>query len=316
MPVLWLKMDFGNMRFRRLGKTNLKLSEIGLGTWAFGGTSDWGPINFEDAQTTVETALEVGINWIDSAPIYGQSEERLGRILKGKRNRVLLSTKCGLVKNGSWTDHDLRAQTICTQLETSLRLLQTDYIDIYWIHYLDPKIPWQAVGEVLSQLKQQGKIRVIGVCNVSADIVREMARANFIDCVQNEFSVLHPQSRPVLEVCQQNGLGFVAYGGLCGGILTGKYKKEPNFRRADARNYFYKCYRGDSFIKAQETVGTVREMAATQGVSAAEIALGWVLAHAPVTSVLSGARNASQIKQNVHATTLKLNAEELCQLAK
>ena len=305
------------MQYRRVGKTELDVSAVGLGGWALGGGYDWGNIEFADVQSTVSAALEAGINLIDTAPVYGNSEEVLGRALAGRRQDVVLCTKCGLVKNGSWTDHDLRPQTITCQLETSLKNLKTETIDIYFIHYLDPKIPWQSALETLTRLQTQGKIRYIGVCNVPPEILTQMAQTGVIACAQDELSLLHPaKGQAVLKVCQQYGLGFMAYGSLCGGILSGKYTKEPNLRRADARNYFYKCYRGANFERAKQTVFHVQQLAADKGISTAQAALAWVLNQSGVTCALTGARRAEQIFQNAGAADVNSNAEELCNLAR
>ncbi len=317
MPVLWLKMGFGNMLKRRLGNSNLEVEAIGLGGWALGGGSDWGPTDFVEAQQTVSAALDNGVNLIDTAPIYGESEQILGRILLGKRQQVILSTKCGLVKNGSWTDHDLRPETITRQLENSLKNLRTDYIDLYLIHYLDPNVPWQEAWQTLSHLKAQGKVRALGVCNVPPQVLTQMADTGELACVQEELSILHPQKGLAsLAVCLQYGVGFMAYGSLCGGILSGKYQKEPNLRRADARNYFYKCYRGESFGRAQQTVGRVQEWASKHQLAPAPVALAWVLAQKGVSCALAGARNAQQVLQNIQAAYITLSAEELCNLTK
>ena len=303
------------MKYRPLGKTGLSVSAIGLGGWALGGGLDWGDISFADAEATVSAALDSGINLIDTAPIYGDSETVLGRALKGKRDKVLLATKCGLVKNGSWTDHDLRPQTIVSQLENSLTSLQTDYIDLYWVHYLDPKTAWQNVLETLEKCKAQGKIREIGVCNIPPDILRQMAQTGIISCVQDEYSFLHTdKANPVLQICQEFGLGFVAYGALCGGILSGKYLREPNLRRADARNYFYKCYRGEAFMQASKMIEQVKQLACRYEVSPAEVALAWVLAQENVSCALTGARTPQQIMQNAKAADCLLPKEDLCSL--
>ena len=310
-------MGFGNMLYRRLGKTELDVSAVGLGGWALGGGYDWGNIEFSDVRNTVSVALNAGINLIDTAPVYGNSEEVLGRALASRRQDVVLCTKCGLVKNGSWTDHDLRSRTISLQLENSLINLKTDYIDIYFIHYLDPKIPWENALETLMRLQQQGKIRYIGVCNVPPEILTQMAQTGAIACVQDELSLLHPaKGKTVLEVCQRYGLGFMAYGSLCGGILSGKYRREPNLRRADARNYFYQCYRGENFEHAQQIVARVTQLAVQKGIPTAQVALAWVLAQQGVTCALTGARSGGQIAQNAQAADIELNVEELCNLTK
>lgn len=305
------------MQYRRLGKTNLNVSSIGLGAWALGGGYDWGETSLQAVQETLNAALEAGINLIDTAPIYGNSEELLGQVLKGQRQKVFLSTKCGLVKNGSWTNHDLRPQTIITQLENSLRLLHTDYIDIYLIHYLDPHVPWQDAFNTLTKLQVQGKIRYIGACNIPSDTLEEMAGTGVISCVQEELSLLHSQkAKRVLGISHAHDLGFMAYGPLCGGILSGKYQCEPNFRRADARNYFYKCYRGESFTQAQELVTRVQRVAEEKRALPAQIALAWVLAQEGATCALAGARSGEQARQNAAAAEVVLSAEEICSLQK
>ncbi len=312
MRALWPRTGFGNMQYRRLGQTDLEVSAVGLGGWALGGGYDWGNINFTDVQNTVCAALDNGINLIDTAPIYASSEEVLGRALAGRRQDVVLCTKCGLVKNGSWTDHDLRPETLSRQLENSLKNLKTDTIDVYFIHYLDPQIPWQATLETLTRLQAQGKIRYIGVCNIPPEILIQMAQTGIIACVQDELSLLHPaKGQAVLNVCKQYNLGFIAYGSLCGGILSGKYKQAPNLRRADARNYFYKCYRGEAFQRAQETVAQVQKVAVSKSVTTVQAALAWVLQQEGVTCALTGARSAAQIAQNARAADIPLRAEEI-----
>lgn len=305
------------MHYRTLANTDLKMSAIGLGGWNFGGGYDWGPITQENVCSVIDRALDQGINVIDTAPVYGASEEFLGYALQKKREQVILSTKCGLVKDSSWTVHDLRSQTISRQLEASLAKLKTDVIDLYFIHYLDPNIPWQDVLESLVRFKEQGKIRYIGVCNIPPAILADMAQTGQISCVQDELSLLHPvKGKAILKVCQTYGLGFMSYGSLCGGILSGKYTREPNFRRADARNYFYKCYRGENFAQAQHTVDQIKQMAQEKHVAPAQVALAWVLAQPGVTCALAGARSAEQVQQNATAANISLSAEELCNLAK
>ena len=243
------------MKYNRLGNTEISFSAVGLGGWSFGGGKDWGDTPQADVLSTVSAALEAGINWVDTAPIYGDSEEKLAPALKGRRARLFVATKCGLTKNGSWTDHDLSPKTIVRQLEDSLSRLQTDYIDLYQIHYLDPKNPLEPALETLVKLQQQGKIRHIGLCNVGADTLAAVRNLVPLVSVQNEFSLVHPQKgAAVLPVCRVSGISLIGYGVLCGGILSGKYKKEPNLRRADARNYFYKSYRGAAFSAAQAVV--------------------------------------------------------------
>lgn len=290
------------------------LPPLGLGSWALGGGYDWGPLDEPQAQQAVLAALEHGITLIDTAPIYGdgQSELFLGRVLAPLRARVHIATKCGLVKQGSWPVHELHPKTLAKQLENSLRRLQTDYIDLYQIHYPDPKVPLEdAVGE-LTRFQQAGKIREIGLCNVTAQQIRAASAVAPIFSVQNQYSLLHPQAgQDVFQTCEALGIGFIGYGVLGGGILSGKYKREPNFRRADARNYFYKCYRGEAFEHAQQKADCVQQVARQKGVAAAAVALAWALHKRAVNTVLFGARNPNQVQQNGRAVQVTLTEDEI-----
>ncbi|MGN1057889.1 MAG: aldo/keto reductase [Candidatus Avelusimicrobium sp.] len=300
------------MKMRRLGRTDLCISAVGLGGWPFGGGYDWGPVDAAQAEKAVLAALDAGINLVDTAPVYGESEAFLGRILKGRRNQIILATKCGLAKNGSWTDHDLSPQTICRQLDESLARLQTDYIDLYQIHYPDPKVPLEEALLELARQKQAGKIRHIGLCNVTAEEISRAARVAEISSVQNEYSLLHPQKgEAVFKACREAGASFISYGTLCGGILSGKYKTAPNLRRADARNYFYKCYRADAFLHAQEKVSRVKKLAEYLRVSPAAAAVAWALSNQTVSCALTGARTAEQILQNAAGADLMLSPQDL-----
>ena len=290
------------------------ISRLGLGTWPLGGGYDWGTLDENAAQKAVFTALELGVNFIDTAPVYGdgQSEELLGRVLAGRRAQVILASKCGLIKNGSWTDHDLRPQTIARQLEKTLTYLKTDYLDLYQIHYPDPQIPLEeAVGELV-RLKEKGVITHIGLCNVSAAQIHAAARVTKIFSVQNEFSLFHPQKGlDVLDACRTCGVRFIGYGVLCGGILSGKYKTAPNLRRADARNYFYKCYRGPAFEESQKTVLRLREIYEQKNINPAAVAIAWALQKPGVSQVLFGARSEEQVRQNVVGGQFKLTPQEI-----
>lgn len=300
------------MKMRRLGRTDSFVSAVGLGGWPFGGGYDWGPVDASQAEKTVSAALDAGISLIDTAPVYGESEAFLGRILTGRRSQVILATKCGLAKNGSWTDHDLRPQTILRQLDESLSRLQTDYIDLYQIHYPDPKVPLEEALLELAHQKQAGKIRHIGLCNVTAEEIARAARVTEIASVQNEYSLLHPQKgEAVFEACRKAGASFISYGTLCGGILSGKYKTAPNLRRADARNYFYKCYRADAFLKAQETARRVKKLAENLQISPSAAAVAWALSNQTVFCALTGARTAEQILQNAAGADVTLTPQDL-----
>ncbi|MBO4675266.1 MAG: aldo/keto reductase [Elusimicrobiaceae bacterium] len=301
------------MRYHRLSNTTFDISVIGLGTWPFSGGYDWGNSHLPDVPSILSAAQESGINFIDTAPIYDGSELSLGSALTGRRHQFVLASKCGLCKKDLWPVHDLRPVSILNQLEESLRRLKTDYIDLYQIHYPDPSVALEDALDVLVRAKEQGKVRAVGICNATAEQVAQCSR--FISSVQNEYSLLHPQAgKSVFQICEKEKLSLIGYGTLCGGILSGKYQREPNFRRADARNYFYKCYRHQAFEKAQKTVQKVTQVAHQKQTSPCAVAISWALAHPQLASVLVGAKTTAQVLQNALGGDLHLSSEELAYL--
>ena len=299
---------------------NTSINPVALGTWALGGGKDWGETAEKEAQETLQTALDNGINLIDTAPIYGAglSEERVGRALKGRRSQVLLATKCGISLHDGRPDHDLHPKSIVAECENSLRHLQTDYIDLYQIHWPDPKVPLADSLGALVQLQKQGKIRSIGVCNFSIEQLKDACVLAPIVSVQGQLSLLNTDALEMIAFCAKHGISFWAYGALGGGILSGKYKQMPNLRKCDARRYFYKYYFGESFSKAKDVVARVQKIAAQKQVSTAAVALASVLQMSGVTGVLAGARSAEQVRQNVCALKVNLTEQEqkfLCGLS-
>lgn len=300
------------MTFTPLILSGKTAPRLGLGTWALGGGKDWGEPDGQDAADAVYAALDAGICLIDTAPAYGwgRAEELLARALKGRRQQVLLADKCGIVLNKDGRpDHDLRPESILAQCDASLSRLQTDYLDIYLIHWLDPKVPLSDALGALERLKEQGKIRAFGLCNVSADLLLSAAQAS-VACVQNPLSLLDNKQEKVLAVCAEKKIPFIAYGALGGGILSGKYRKEPNFRRSDARRYFYPHYRGESFSRAQGVAARVKELAAQKGCAASAVALAWALGCGGVSGVLFGARCVRQVQENAAALQIRLTEQE------
>lgn len=300
------------MTFTPLILSGKTAPRLGLGTWALGGGKDWGEPDGQDAADAVYAALDAGICLIDTAPAYGwgRAEELLARALKGRRQQVLLADKCGIVLNKDGRpDHDLRPESILAQCDASLSRLQTDYLDIYLIHWLDPKVPLSDALGALERLKEQGKIRALGLCNVSADLLLSAAQAS-VACVQNPLSLLDNKQEKVLAVCAEKKIPFIAYGALGGGILSGKYRKEPNFRRSDARRYFYPHYRGESFSRAQGVAARVKELAAQKGCAASAVALAWALGCGGVSGVLFGARCVRQVQENAAALQIRLTEQE------
>lgn len=301
------------MSFAPLFLSGRVAPRLGLGTWALGGGKDWGTTDEKDVCGAVSAALDADVTLIDTAPAYGwgRAEELLGRALKGRRTEVLLADKCGIVLNKDGRpDHDSRPESIYAQCDGSLSRLKTDYIDLYLLHWPDPKVPIADVLGAMARLREKGKIRAFGLCNANAALLECAAALTSVACVQNPLSLLDRKQTEILQYCLRKRIPFWAYGVLGGGILSGKYDKEPNFRRGDARRYFYKYYLGESFAKARAVASRVKELALRKNCPPSAAALAWALAQDGVSGTLFGARNARQVQQNAQARHVGLTVRE------
>lgn len=292
----------------------LEVSKIALGTWAIGGGRDWGQTDEQTCIETIHKALDLGINFIDTAPIYGiyKSEEILGKALKGKRDNTVIATKCGLQPADRAVKFDLSPAAVRAECEASLKRLNTEYIDIYLIHWPDKNTPIEETLSEFTKLKQEGKIKNIGLCNFGADLLKKALSVADISCLQNEYSYLNTaKGNEVFEICQNSNIAFLAYGPLAGGILSGKYKKEPNLPKNDARSFFYKHYKGHGFETAQTSVNKLNETAKKYNATCAQAAINWVLANPNAACVLAGARTPAQIADIAAAARWQMTKEDM-----
>lgn len=290
-----------------------KSSGLILGTWALGGGKDWGQMSAVQSAQTLQAAVEAGICVLDTSPVYGwgAAEERIGQTLGKIRSRLFLAGKCGICLNAqNRPDHNLQPRSIVAECEASLKRLQTDYLDLYQIHWPDPNTALEQSLEALVRLKEQGKIRYIGVCNFTAEALKQAVSLAPIDCVQNQLSLLAPFPAEILDFCREKKIDFWGYGLLGGGILSGKYTQEPNFRRGDARKYFYPYYTAERFWQAQQTVQRLQEIARRKNTTCAAVSLAWGLAQTAVSGVLFGAKSPQQVQENRAALAVELTETE------
>lgn len=301
------------MKYTEIAGTDLTISSLGLGTWVLGGDM-WGGAEEADGVAAVQTALDLGVNLIDTAPIYGYgiSEKIVGRAIKGrKRSDIIIATKCGLVGKGREIKNDLSPESIRREIEQSLKNLQTDYIDLYQCHWPDPHTPVELTLKEMMKLKNEGKIRYIGVSNFDLTLLKKAAELAPILTLQSQFSMLERTlEKDILPFCRDKGIGVLSYGPLAGGILTGKYKEPPQLAKADARSFFYKHYRGENFNK----VRTFLTHLASLGHPLNELALNWVCQQPGIVGVLTGCRNPEQVKSNVAAASWQLTPQEMTQI--
>jgi len=297
------------MKYKKIGNSNLEISSIILGTWVFGGDF-WRGSKERDCVDAVLAAIDLGVNVIDTAPIYGYglSEKIVGRAIKGKRDKVIIATKCGLIGKGADITHNLQPKSIRGEIEDSLKRLQVDCIDIYQLHWPDPNTPIEQTIDEMLRLKKEGKIKHIGVSNFKADLLREVNDIAGIVTLQNQYSMLERSIEgDILNLAANKGIGVITYGPLAGGILTGKYDSPPNLERADVRSFFYKYYSGEQFEKVKKLLNGLSEI----GKPLNQVAINWVRQQKAVCAVIAGCRNAKQVKDNVEATSWDLTEKQL-----
>jgi aryl-alcohol dehydrogenase-like predicted oxidoreductase len=281
-----------------IGRTGLKCSRIGLGTWAIGGWQ-WGGTDETLSVTTIRAAIDRGITLIDTAPIYGfgRAEEIVGAALAadGLRQRVLIATKCGLAWRGEQPYRDSRPQSLRRELEQSLRRLRTDVIDLYQVHWPDLQTPLAETAATLEAFRREGKIRAIGVSNFSSAQMQEFRAITPIASVQPPYNLFEREAeRDVLPYAKREGLTVLAYGALCRGLLSGRMRADTRFSGDDLRQVDPKFQAG-RFREYLTAVEALRSLAQQRfGASVLALALRWVLDQGP-TIALWGARRPGQL---------------------
>lgn len=286
-------------------------SRIALGTWAIGG-SMWGGPDDENAARTIDKALDLGINVIDTAPVYGfgHSEDVIGRALEGKRDRVILATKVGL----NWQDgkvfRDSRPARIAQEVEDSLRRLRTDHIDLYQVHWPDPKTPIEETARALEKLVKAGKVRALGVSNFSPEQMDEFAQFAPLATIQSPYNLFERDiEKDVLPYAVKNNLAVLAYGPLCRGLLSGRMTAERQFEGDDLRRTDPK-FQQPRFGQYLKAVEDLKAIANKHNKSMLALAIRWVLDKGP-TIALWGARKPEQISGIDDAFGWKLDEADL-----
>lgn len=304
------------MQYRKLGRTNIEVSTVALGCWAFGGGPLWGNQDEDDAVSAVHTALDVGITFFDTAELYGDgvSETILGRALQGRRDRAVIATKA--------SKQHLSKQDIVVACERSLKRLDTDYIDLYQAHWPNPEVPVAETLEAMDRLKQEGKIRAVGVSNFGPRDMADLVDAGQVETNQLLYSLLTRMiEHEVMPICEANNIGILCYSPLAQGLLTGKWRSIEEVPEARRRSRLYAGTRPATMhdepgceAEVVEAVQGVRDIAAQLGRPMAAVALAWCLQRPAVASVLAGARNAAQVEQNARAGDLVLPDEAMAKL--
>lgn len=302
------------MEYIKTSVEGLELSRVGLGTWAIGG-GNWGNTEVEPAVKTIQKAVDMGINVVDTAPVYGfgHSEEVVGKALSeaNYRQKAVLATKCGL----SWTAEgdvyrDSRPETIRKELELSLKRLHTDYIDIYQIHWADIMVPIAETAGTMLELMREGKIRAIGVSNMSNAQIDEWKKTAPVHTIQPSYNILENKLfEDQLPYAAANNISVLGYSSLCRGLLSGKYYVGMKFREGDMRGNDDPKYQGESFVKHIAAVDALKEYAVQFGKTVPELAVRWSLDKG-VSCALWGARQPEQLDIIPGVIGWKLTSEQ------
>ena len=302
------------MERRSLGKGGLTVSAIGLGCM---GMSDfYGPRDEAESLRTLERALELGIDFWDTSDAYGPfaNEELLGRFLKGRRDKVVLATKFGIVrdpKDPTKRGIDSRPEYVRQACEGSLRRLGIDTIDLYYQHRVDPKTPIEETVGEMKRLVEEGKVRYLGLSEAGAETMRRACKVHPISALQTEYSLwTRDPEDGILATCRELGIGFVAYSPLGRGFLTGEIRRfedlaPDDFRRLNPR------FQGENFQKNLDLVARVRDIATRKGTTPAVLALAWVLAQGEDIVPIPGTKRQKYLEENARGVALSLTAEEL-----
>lgn len=304
------------MENRILGCSDLNISVIGYGAWGIGGKPFWKIESDEDSILSIEKAVDLGINFFDTAPVYGfgHSERLLGKALCHKRKDVIIATKCGL----RWKSEELRAiekrasrESILEEIDLSLQRLQTDYIDLYQVHWPDENTPIEETMEALLEIQKAGKIRHIGVSNYSVGQMKESLKHGQFVSQQPMYSMLEREiENEILPFCLENNIGIICYSSLASGILTGKYDENTRFRDWRGLNIIGH-FTGDVFKSHIKKVKEITKIAQKLGKTTAQLAINWLIHRKGVTTALVGVKNPGQVEQNISAVGWTIPDEDM-----
>lgn len=306
------------MKKRKLGLHGPRLSVIGFGAWAVGGPWKWGwgDTDEKEAERAIRCAIDLGVNWIDTAPVYGlgRSEHIVGRAIKGCRDKIYLATKCGL----RWRDNgdiynDISPQSIRHEVEESLRRLKVDVIDLYQIHWPSANQSEGRALRELQRLQKEGKIRWIGVSNFDIKLLRQSVKNNHIDALQPPFNLFQREAKnELLPFCADHGIGVVAYSPMYSGLLSGRFERS-NLAADDWRSR-HPMFNEPRLEKNLRFVEELRPIAESCQATVGQLSLAWVLRHPAVTSAIVGARTEEQVKENVRAANCVVTDQQMQQI--
>ncbi|MDZ8236371.1 MAG: aldo/keto reductase [Nostoc sp. ChiQUE01a] len=307
------------MQTKQLGNSELHITPIGFGAWAIGGGDwafGWGTQDDEESIAAINRALDLGVNWIDTAAIYGlgHSEEIVAQALKGRSNRPYIFTKCSLIWNENGKiGNSLKADSIRQEVEASLRRLNIETIDLYQIHWPNPDPEIEEGWTTLAKLKDEGKVRYIGVSNFNVQQLQRAQNIAPVTSLQPPYSLVKPNvENEILPFCKENNIGVIVYSPMQSGLLTGKMTPErvANFPDDDWRKNSSE-FQEPRLSRNLKLVEVLQKIGEQHGRSPGEVAIAWTLNNPAVTAAIVGGRNPQQVEGIIGAGEFRLNQQEL-----
>jgi len=309
------------MEYREFGQTGIKISAMGFGCWEIGG--GYGSIEETEFIKAINRALDVGVNSFDTAEAYGfgASEKSLAKALGSRRKEAIITTKFGVGYPKAPNYRDSSRKRVMESIEKSLTALETDYVDVYLIHWPDRTIPFDEPMRALDDLVKQGKVRAVGLSNFMLSEIETCMKARRIDVVQYCWNMFDRRmQKDIFPYCRANQIGVMAYGSLAYGMLTGTFSEEMSFDKGDWRakrgqlgnlNLFQHLFDSDHFLKNLRAIEDLKAMAKRYGKSLPQFALQWTLSNPIVSTALVGCRNAKEVDDNVGAVGWSISAEDM-----
>lgn len=315
------------MKYKQIGQTDLKASELVMGTWVTGG-SDWGGSDEQDSIRAIDTALDNGVNFIDTAPIYGQghSEKIVGKAIAGKRDQVIIASKVGLrwdceegefnfeAEDGTRIYKNLKADSIRHEVENSLQRLGTDYIDLIQTHWPDATTEASVTMETLLALKKEGKVRAVGACNLTPDLLSQYLAVGTLDTIQEKYSMVDRElEADLFPTAHAKSVSILAYSPLAMGLLTGKVGPEREFGQDDIRSWSPR-FTKENRTKVATLLKQFEPFCEKYEVSMAQLVVAWTRQQPLIDFVLCGARNTQQAAENMIGGNLEIDETDLAKI--
>lgn len=303
------------MQKRKFGNSDLQVSQLGLG--CMGMSEFYGSYNDEESNKVIHYAIENGINFFDTADMYGQgkNETLVGKALSEVRGKVVIATKFGILRGegGSFTGINGRPEYVIQSCEKSLQRLGMDHIDLYYQHRVDPNTPIEDTVGAMADLVKEGKVRYLGLSEASEEIIRRAHKVHPIAAVQTEYSLWSKDLEAVIPVCRELDIALVPYSPLGRGFLSGKYKSLEDFEENDFRRYNPR-FSAENLNKNLEILKVVEEIANSKSVTPSQIALAWVISKGDDMFPIPGTKRINYLKENITAIDIKLEKDEIEQL--